>query len=162
KPGTEEHALAERLYEELSEAGFDVVYDDRDAGPGEKFADAELLGVPLRVTVGRRTIGAGELEVQVRRGGGARPPPPPGAGAGAPGEGAGRPLPSRRLSGLDGSGPPPPETVAGAPLRPWTIPNFIGYVRLALIPVFLVVELSSDSGTEPLGAVLFAVIGWSD
>ena len=68
----------------------------------------------------------------------------------------------RRLAGLDRSGPPPPETVAGAPLRPWTIPNLIGYVRLALIPVFLVVELSSDTGTDALGAVLFAVIGWSD
>jgi CDP-diacylglycerol--glycerol-3-phosphate 3-phosphatidyltransferase len=68
----------------------------------------------------------------------------------------------RRLSGLDRSGPPPPETVAGAPLRPWTIPNLIGYIRLALIPVFLVVELSSDNGTDALGAALFAVIGWSD
>jgi CDP-diacylglycerol--glycerol-3-phosphate 3-phosphatidyltransferase len=68
----------------------------------------------------------------------------------------------RRLSGLDRSGPPPPETVSGVPLHPWTIPNFIGYVRLALIPVFLGVQLSSDTGTEPLGAVLFAVIGWSD
>jgi cardiolipin synthase len=66
------------------------------------------------------------------------------------------------LSGLDRSGPPPPETVAGAPLRPWTIPNAIGYVRLALIPVFLITALSSDSGTDPLPAVLFAVIGWSD
>jgi prolyl-tRNA synthetase len=68
KPGTEEHALAERLYGELQEAGFDVIYDDRDAGPGEKFADAELLGVPLRLTIGRRTLAAGEIEVQVRRG----------------------------------------------------------------------------------------------
>jgi cardiolipin synthase (CMP-forming) len=68
----------------------------------------------------------------------------------------------RRLSGLDRSGPPPPQTVAGAPLRPWTIPNLIGYIRLALIPVFLIVALSSDGGTAALGAVLFAVIGWSD
>jgi prolyl-tRNA synthetase len=68
KPGTDEHALAERLYGELQEVGFDVIYDDRDAGPGEKFADAELLGVPLRLTIGRRTIGAGEIEVQIRRG----------------------------------------------------------------------------------------------
>jgi cardiolipin synthase len=52
--------------------------------------------------------------------------------------------------------------VAGAPLHPWTIPNFIGYVRLALIPVFVIVELSSATGTAALGAVLFAVIGWSD
>lgn len=73
-----------------------------------------------------------------------------------------RKLTFRRLSGLDRSGPPPPETVAGAPLRPWTIPNAIGYVRLALIPVFLVLALSSESGTDALPAVLFAVIGWSD
>ena len=68
KPGTDEHALAERLYEELRELGLDVIYDDRDAGPGEKFADAELLGCPLRLTIGRRTLAAGEIEAQVRRG----------------------------------------------------------------------------------------------
>ena len=68
KPGSEERELAERLYDELREAGLDVVYDDRDAGPGEKFADAELLGVPLRLTVGRRTLASGEIEAQVRRG----------------------------------------------------------------------------------------------
>ncbi len=48
--------------------GLDVIYDDRDLGPGGKFADAELLGVPLRLTVGKRTIEAGEIEAQVRRG----------------------------------------------------------------------------------------------
>jgi CDP-diacylglycerol--glycerol-3-phosphate 3-phosphatidyltransferase len=68
----------------------------------------------------------------------------------------------RRLSGLDRSGPPPPETLPGAPWRPWTIPNAIGYVRLALIPLFLAVALSSDNGTDALPAVIFAVIGWSD
>jgi prolyl-tRNA synthetase len=68
KPGTEERELAERLYAELREAGLDVVYDDRDSGPGTKFADAELLGVPLRLTVGRRTVEAGAVEAQVRRG----------------------------------------------------------------------------------------------
>jgi prolyl-tRNA synthetase len=68
KPGSEERILSDRLYEELRDAGLDTVYDDRDAGPGEKFADAELLGCPLRVTVGRRTLQAGELEVQLRRG----------------------------------------------------------------------------------------------
>jgi cardiolipin synthase len=68
----------------------------------------------------------------------------------------------RRLSGLDRSGPPPPETLPGQPLRPWTIPNLIGYVRLALIPVFLVLALSSDEGTDVLPLVIFAVIGWSD
>jgi cardiolipin synthase (CMP-forming) len=73
-----------------------------------------------------------------------------------------RRLTFRRLSGLDRSGPPPPETAAGQPLRPWTIPNAIGYVRLALIPVFLVLALGSDHGTDALPVVLFAVIGWSD
>jgi prolyl-tRNA synthetase len=68
KRDTDEHELAERLYGELREHGLDVLYDDRDAGPGTKFADAELLGVPLRLTVGRRTLDAGEIEAQVRRG----------------------------------------------------------------------------------------------
>jgi prolyl-tRNA synthetase len=68
KPGTEEHQLAERLYGELLEAGIDVLYDDRDMRPGEKFAEAELLGCPLRVVAGKRSLEAGELEVQVRRG----------------------------------------------------------------------------------------------
>ena len=67
--GTEERELADRLYGELREQRLDVLYDDRDdAGPGQKFADAELIGAPLRLTVGRRTLAAGELEVQVRRG----------------------------------------------------------------------------------------------
>jgi CDP-diacylglycerol--glycerol-3-phosphate 3-phosphatidyltransferase len=72
------------------------------------------------------------------------------------------PLTFRRLSGLDRSGPPPPETLAGAPLRPWTIPNAIELVRLALIPVFLVLALSSEDGTDALPLVLFAVIAWTD
>jgi CDP-diacylglycerol--glycerol-3-phosphate 3-phosphatidyltransferase len=72
------------------------------------------------------------------------------------------PLKVRRLLGLDRSGPPPAQTAAGQPLRPWTIPNAIGFVRLALIPVFLVVALSSSDGTGALVATLFAVIGWGD
>jgi prolyl-tRNA synthetase len=68
KPGTPEHDAAEALYATLREGGVDVIYDDREAGPGEKFADAELLGCPLRLTVGRRTLESGEIEVQVRRG----------------------------------------------------------------------------------------------
>ena len=67
-----------------------------------------------------------------------------------------------RLLGLDRSGPPPPGTLAGSPLRPWTIPNAIGFARLALIPVFLLVALSSRDGTDALAATLFAVIGWGD
>jgi cardiolipin synthase (CMP-forming) len=70
-----------------------------------------------------------------------------------------RPL---RLLGLDRSGSPPAQTLPGAPLRPWTIPNAIGFVRLALIPVFLIVALSSDDGVGAPQAILFAVIGWGD
>lgn len=68
RAGSEEQAYADGLYEELRALGADVLYDDRDLGPGQKFADAELLGVPLRVTVGKRTLSGGELELQVRRG----------------------------------------------------------------------------------------------
>ncbi len=68
----------------------------------------------------------------------------------------------RRLSGLDRSGPAPPETASGQPLHPWTIPNAIGYIRLALIPVFLILALGSEDGTDALPVIIFAVIGWSD
>jgi cardiolipin synthase len=68
----------------------------------------------------------------------------------------------RRLSGIDRSGPAPEATLAGHPLNPWTIPNAIDFVRLAAIPVFLVIALSSDDGQDALAVVLFAVIGWSD
>jgi prolyl-tRNA synthetase len=68
KEGSEERAFADGLYGELQELGLEVLYDERDAGPGEKFTDAELVGCPLRVTVGRRTLGSGEVEVQLRRG----------------------------------------------------------------------------------------------
>jgi CDP-diacylglycerol--glycerol-3-phosphate 3-phosphatidyltransferase len=82
--------------------------------------------------------------------------------AGPPVEEPRRRLGFRRLSGLDRSGPPPPQTVSGAPLHPWTIPNAIGYVRLALIPVFLVLAFSSEDGTSAAAVIVFAVIGWSD
>jgi prolyl-tRNA synthetase len=68
KAGTPERDAAETLYAELREAGLDVLLDDRDAGPGEKFADAELLGVPLRLTVGKRSLESGRAEAQARRG----------------------------------------------------------------------------------------------
>jgi prolyl-tRNA synthetase len=68
KPGTPEHDAAERVYKTLSDGGIDTIYDDRESGPGEKFAEAELLGCPLRLTVGRRAVESGEIEVQVRRG----------------------------------------------------------------------------------------------
>jgi CDP-diacylglycerol--glycerol-3-phosphate 3-phosphatidyltransferase len=71
-------------------------------------------------------------------------------------------LTRRRLLGLDRSGPPPPETVSGAPLHPWTLPNVIGYIRLALIPVFLVLALSSGDGRDAAATVLFVIIAGTD
>lgn len=71
-------------------------------------------------------------------------------------------LTARRLLGLDRSGSAPAATTAGAPLNPWTIPNAIGFARLALIPVFLVVAFSSGDGVDATAAILFAVIGWGD
>jgi prolyl-tRNA synthetase len=68
KPGSEEHEMAERLYGELQATGFDVLYDDREASVGEKLVEAELLGCPLRIVAGKRSLSSGELEVQVRRG----------------------------------------------------------------------------------------------
>jgi prolyl-tRNA synthetase len=67
--GTPQGELGERLYQELSALGLEVLYDDReDTKPGEKFVEAELLGCPVRVTIGKRTLPDGPVEVQVRRG----------------------------------------------------------------------------------------------
>jgi prolyl-tRNA synthetase len=68
RPGTTERDVAERVYETLRAGGVEVLYDDRDASVGEKFADAELLGCPLRLSIGRRSLESGEIEVQLRRG----------------------------------------------------------------------------------------------
>jgi prolyl-tRNA synthetase len=81
KPGTPEREFADALYPELEAAGLQTLYDERDAGPGEKFTDAELLGCPVRLTVGRRTLDAGEIEVQIRRGRESRAVPVQGAAA---------------------------------------------------------------------------------
>jgi len=68
KQGEEARAVADRLYEELRAEGLDVLYDDREGSAGEKFADAELLGCPLRLTIGKRGLEAGQVDAQVRRG----------------------------------------------------------------------------------------------
>jgi prolyl-tRNA synthetase len=70
KPREPERKIADELYEELRENGAEVLYDDRDAGPGEKLTDAELLGCPLRVVVGRRGLAEGVVEASERGGGG--------------------------------------------------------------------------------------------
>lgn len=72
------------------------------------------------------------------------------------------PITKRRLFGIDRSGPPPTQTRSDQPLNPWTIPNAIGYLRLAAIPVFLVLALSSRHGQDTVATILFAVIGWAD
>ena len=59
--------VADRLYNELTARGVEVLYDDRDARPGVKFADAELLGIPHRLVVGERGLDAGRLEYRYRR-----------------------------------------------------------------------------------------------
>ena len=65
--GSEEvEELAAALAEELSAAGHDVLLDDRDERPGEKFADADLLGCPSRVTVGRKSLDDGAVDVRRR------------------------------------------------------------------------------------------------
>ncbi|HYI98642.1 MAG TPA: CDP-alcohol phosphatidyltransferase family protein [Thermoleophilaceae bacterium] len=68
----------------------------------------------------------------------------------------------RRLLGIDRSGGPPPETQKGEPLRPWTVPNAISYVRLALLPVFLIVALNSGDGRDAAAAALYFGIAWGD
>ena len=71
-------------------------------------------------------------------------------------------LTKRRLLGLDRSGPPPEPTLRGQPLNPWTLPNLIGFSRVALVPVFLVLALGSGDGRVASASILYAVIGASD
>ena len=59
--------LAERLYANLTEAGWEVLFDDRDERPGVKFKDADLLGLPVRITVGTKTVKEGVVELRRRR-----------------------------------------------------------------------------------------------
>lgn len=67
KPEEDAAVFSEKLYRELKEQGVDVAWDDRDMGPGPKFKDADLVGYPLRVTVGARGLQNGELEWSYRR-----------------------------------------------------------------------------------------------
>ncbi len=62
----EVRAAADRLYEALNAAGIDTLLDDRDARPGSKFADADLIGFPVRVTIGDRGLKDGKVEVKLR------------------------------------------------------------------------------------------------
>jgi prolyl-tRNA synthetase len=62
-------AEAEALYGQLRAAGVSVLFDDRNETPGVKFADADLIGCPLRLTIGKRSLEAGGVELSARRGG---------------------------------------------------------------------------------------------
>jgi prolyl-tRNA synthetase len=66
KAGEEERAAADNLYDELKGSGVEVLYDERDAGTGQKLTDAELLGCPLRIVVGRRGLAEGVVEASER------------------------------------------------------------------------------------------------
>lgn len=61
-----EFEAADRIFGDLRSAGVEVLFDDRDAGPGEKLTDAELLGCPLRLVVGRRGLAEGSVEAETR------------------------------------------------------------------------------------------------
>ena len=68
----------------------------------------------------------------------------------------------RKLFGLDRTGAEPAPTRAGQPLRPFTIPNLIGYLRLIGIPLFLIIAFSSDDGRDWTAALLFFLIAGGD
>ncbi len=68
----------------------------------------------------------------------------------------------RRLFGLDRSGPPPPEVLAGQPLNPWTLPNLVGYLRLAALPLFLWLAFESGDGRSAAAAAVFWLIAAGD
>ena len=73
-----------------------------------------------------------------------------------------RELTRKRLLGLDRSGPEPAQTRAGQPLRPFTLPNLICYLRLAAIPVYLVIAFDSGDGRDATSAILFFAIAFGD
>jgi cardiolipin synthase len=68
----------------------------------------------------------------------------------------------RRLFGLDRSGPPPQQTREGEPLNPWTLPNLVGYLRLAGLPVFLYLAFESGDGRDPAAATIYWLIAAGD
>ena len=152
KPGEEARALSDQLYDELREPRpRRALRRPRRRAPGEKFADAELLGCPLRVTIGkqerrgrarsRSRCGAARRRARCR----SRAPPRRPRSCGGPSPdvpAARRPRPLR--------GPAAARRAEAQPLNPWTIPNAIGFARLALVPVFLVVALSSGDGHSGL------------
>ena len=64
--GSQVLETADKLYDDMQRPGIEVLYDDRDESAGVKFNDADLLGMPIRVTVSKRSIEAGGVEVKLR------------------------------------------------------------------------------------------------
>ena len=62
-------SLAQEIYESLNKSGIEAVFDDRNERPGVKFKDADLIGYPLKITVGPKAINDNSIEVKVRRSG---------------------------------------------------------------------------------------------
>jgi prolyl-tRNA synthetase len=60
--------LAEKIYAELTAKGVDVILDDRDERPGVKFKDSELVGFPIRIGIGEKSLAKGEVELKPRNG----------------------------------------------------------------------------------------------
>jgi prolyl-tRNA synthetase len=58
--------VAETIYQSLTQAGVEVLYDDRKESAGVKFADADLIGLPIRITLGNRSLKEGKVEVKLR------------------------------------------------------------------------------------------------
>ena len=182
KPGSDERAFADGLYGELQSHGpagalrrprrrtggevrrrraarLPGTPDGRppDAGGGrDRGSDPPRAGIAQRSDRGRRHRGRRAVAGTAL------------THAAVPGSGrrarrrVSPPITKRRLFGVDRSGPPPAATSSDQPLNPWTIPNAIGFVRLAAIPVFLVLALSSRDGQDTVATILFAVIGWAD
>src|SRR5205814_9041424 len=67
-PGGPVMTLAEKIYAELTERGVEVILDDRDERPGVKFKDSELVGFPLRIGIGEKSLAKGEVELKPRAG----------------------------------------------------------------------------------------------
>ena len=65
-PESEVMKLAEKLYAELTERGIDVILDDRNDRPGVKFKDSELVGFPIRIGIGEKSLAKGEVEIKPR------------------------------------------------------------------------------------------------
>jgi prolyl-tRNA synthetase len=67
-PNNEAMKLAEKFYTELTARGVDVILDDRDERPGVKFKDADLVGFPIRLGLGEKSLAKGEVEIKPRGG----------------------------------------------------------------------------------------------